>query len=562
MDILNIKLNKFNICGLLIVLLIIGVILSNYIWLKIDQYPAEGHELAGLIPAVQAYRELKGMENTYKMYDRILGRYYVPFCPPLSYLIVVLFYFLFGLQDQMVVMVNSLYIAVTLVCVYLIGKNIFNKRIGLLSTFILSSFPGFISFSRVYWIEFGLMAYVSLNLYLLLKTNFFENRKYSIFLGISLSLSFLHKYEFIVFIIGPLLLVIYKSGILKDILKAKWSNKLTNLSLASGLGLALSSFWWIPYGKDMLGRIFFVTLSSSEMGTIEKSLYLQSIFSFESLTYYLYSIIFLIDIIFLTLFFLSIISTIIRSIIKNEKRFYVAYLILWFIVPYIIFNFFKMKNTSHILSILPSIAILISTGIYFIKNRAFKIILISLIVIYCLSLHSYPFCSIKILNALNYFAAGLSRFPPVQYCNPPRQAVRQEQLERGIKEILEYIKINVSVKEHPRSLVVFKRRAFDNCIFEYYSLIGNYQIRFFTCFEPISDLSECDYIIIERPKGVSITEILSYYDPQLSERKNFNKIFKDGLKGFELVKIYKIPNGNTSAFIYKRKAKTAQTIAD
>jgi len=150
MHIFNLKPNIWN---LLIVFLVVAVLLSNYIWLKLDQYPVEGHELVGLIPAVQVYRDLTGMGNTYRAYDNIFGKYnFVLAYPPLSFLIVVLFYFIFGLQGQMVVMVNSLYIAMALLCVYLIGKTLFDKPTGLLAALVLSSFPGFISFSRIYYI--------------------------------------------------------------------------------------------------------------------------------------------------------------------------------------------------------------------------------------------------------------------------------------------------------------------------------------------------------------------------------------------------------------------------
>lgn len=163
---MNISTNRFHIFDLLIILLIIGVIVSNYIWLKLDEYPVEGHELIGLIPAVHVCRDLTGMGNPYKAYDHILGKYnFMLAYPPLSFLIVVLFYFLFGLQGQMVVMVNSLYITITLLCTYLIGKNIFNKPTGLLAALILSSFPGFIYFSHMYHIEFNLMAYVVRSLF-------------------------------------------------------------------------------------------------------------------------------------------------------------------------------------------------------------------------------------------------------------------------------------------------------------------------------------------------------------------------------------------------------------
>lgn len=562
---LLVRLNKFNIYNLFIFFLLIGILLSNYLWLKIDGRPVEGHGLVGLVPAVQIYRELNGLENSFKNYDHILGVYNETlFYPPLSFLAVTLFYLLFGLQGQMVVMVNSIYIAVALICIYLIGKDIFNKPTGLLAAFILSSFPGFIAFSRLYWIEFGLMAYVTLDLYLLLKTNFFENRKYSILLGISLALSFLHKIEFISFVIGPLLLVAYKSGVLKDIFQAKWSKKTAHLALTLGLAVALTSFWWGRYGKEILGRMLLTSHSLSDFSKgFDNIAYVQKIVSLESLTFYPYCIAGLVGIIFLALLILSAIFLLIKVIISDEKRSYLLFLVISFIVPYIVFTFFVMKSSSHMLSILPCIAILIGAGLYFIKNKTFKIILTILIFAYCLNLHLYSFYSpypIKILNTFNNFTLRYLYNP--RYVNHDAFLFglpRKERIEGTIQEILEYIKTDYHGGGYPSVLAVSSLEVFRNSIFEYYSLIGDYKIKFFSGFHlPLLNLSECEYIIIERLDQESAPEILSREYPATDrERRDFKKIFKNGLKGFELIKIFKAPKENTSVFIYKKSLNSS-----
>lgn len=555
---------KFQKCDLLILLLVGGVLLNNYIWLKIDGDPVGGHELLGLIPAVQAYKELKGLkDSSYDNpdYDKILGRYNGSIVyPPLSFLIVILYYFLFGLQGQMVLMVNSIYIILTLVSVYLIAKEIFNERIGLLSAFILFSFPGYIGFSRCeYWIEFGMMAYVTLVLYFLLKTENFENRRYSILLGISLSLALLHKYEFVPFVIGPLLLVVYKSGMLKDVLKVKWSGKITNFILVLIVASVLSAFWWWPYGKLVFDRMFSAAIYD---GRISCNIpYLQKTLSAESLTYYLYSMRFLTGNFFLALFFSMLTFMIIKVLLRTESWFYILYLILSVIIPYIILTALVAKERAHILSALPSMAILIGAGLYFIKNKLFKIITIGSIFLYSLNLHLCPFYHIKIRNALTHCATQL-KFSPIRYFFTRAFTpswwleLRRESLEVGINEILEYIeRDSLGWKISPKVLVLFKRWSFKNRIFEYYNLIGNYQFKFFSFCMPLSSLSEPDYIVLEGPVMEDFgAEILSRdyfaWDP---ESANFKKTFKNGIKGFELIRTYKVPNGVTDVFIYKRK---------
>lgn len=562
---------KLNICNLLIILLLIGVIIGNYIWLKIDQFPAEGHGLGALYPAVEIYMaKLKDIKGSGQLWQAIPAIMLNKHCgalayPPLSFLVLELFYILFGPQGQMVIMVNSIYIVLAIIFTYLIGKNIFNGFIGLLAVFILTSFPGFISFSRQYWIEFGLIGYVCLDIYLLLKTNLFENRKYSILLGISLALSFLHKYEFVIFLIGPLLLVIYESQVLKDILKARWSNRLMNFILVLAFSLGFSSFWWLRHGNDLIGRMFFAVFCRYDADKIVKASYLYNKFSYDSLTFYLKVINSLTGRIFSIIFILSIIFIIIKIIKGHQKRFYLSYLILSFITPLFLYTFITMRGFSHMLSILYSIAILICAGIYFIKNRLFKIIVISLTVISALNLHLFSFYSFKgprlnvlaerILNKFNHFNLDEKNLYPT--FGPPRK----EQAELAIEEMLEFInddyygKGRVSV--YPTIVAVPRREIFLNSSFGYYCLIKNYKLNFIY-YKSLLNLSECDYILIENSEkrsspDESIENLLSgvrnpWYD---DDRTDIKKLIMESLRDFTLIKIYNIPDSNASIFIYK-----------
>lgn len=108
------RLHKFNIYDLLIFFLLIGILFSNYLWLKIDKYPVEGHELQDLTPAARAYIDLTSKGNTSKpglfniLNDFLkAGHQRASSYGPLSFSILLLFYFLFGLQGQMAVMVNK-----------------------------------------------------------------------------------------------------------------------------------------------------------------------------------------------------------------------------------------------------------------------------------------------------------------------------------------------------------------------------------------------------------------------------------------------------------------------
>jgi hypothetical protein len=71
----------------------------------------------------------------------------------------------------------------------------------------------------------------------------------------------------------------------------------------------------------------------------------------------------------------------------------------------------------------------------------------------------------------------------------------------------------------------------------------------------MSEIRECNYVVIEKNRGETVTEIMSRYysnPPPQMEVEGFKKIFKDGLRDFVLVKIYNVPQSDTSLLIYKK----------
>jgi len=67
--------------------------------------------------------------------------------PPLSHLIAVPFYRVFGVSTDVALMRNGLYVAVLLLSVYGIGRKMYNAQIGLLAAFMVSTYPILFSIS-------------------------------------------------------------------------------------------------------------------------------------------------------------------------------------------------------------------------------------------------------------------------------------------------------------------------------------------------------------------------------------------------------------------------------
>jgi len=205
-------------------------IISNYIWLKIDKsyllFDAADYHINSLI----LFEVLKNSPLSLlsaKLFS-VVGK---------SGLFVELFtacfYFIFGTSQDAAVMINSsIFLGVLLFSIYGIGKKIHNERTALLSVFIVSMYPAVFNHLRLYMFDLPLSAFVSLNIYLLLRSNNFKNRTFSILYGLVTGLGLLTKFNLLAFIIGPILLVFYNN--LRQAGK-KTSSRLKRQSLVFGL---------------------------------------------------------------------------------------------------------------------------------------------------------------------------------------------------------------------------------------------------------------------------------------------------------------------------------------
>lgn len=540
---------KVHSADLLIILLIAGVNFANYFWLMLDSYPPVGHGLSGILPAVLAYREFKGLPNSYAMYDHLWGMY-IPANPPLSFLVVLVFLLLFGPVGQMVVMVNALYVTVALLCVYAIGRRIGGPWIGLLSAFVLSSFPGFIAFSRVYVVEFGLLAYVALSLYLLLKTEFFEKRIYATLLGVCLALSFLHKYQSLLFIIGPFLLIVYKSGVHRSLLRRKWSPRATNILLAIGLGILLSSFWWWKYGRLLLTRIDTVT-ATIECSELKKFSYLSNATSLQSLFFYWGQLKVCTGMIFY-LFFAIYPVCLFRKTAEAKLKFSFFYFLSSLIFAIAILTFILTKNLHHVLSAMVPFALLCGIGVSCIKTRALKIILAGGIFLSGLFNLSQSFLSLRIPDSFTKFSAIRFIIGKTKIFETALQP-RQKQWEQAILNVLEYLRMDWQEKQESNAFFINVDFQIGGAAFEYYSLLGNYPIRFYHTNIPDIELSQFMYVVIEKADTESMEDVCkrAYISPFI--RQKVKAMLSDEIMNFELIKTIPFPNHDKLFYIYKRK---------
>lgn len=174
--------------------------------------------------------------------------------PPLPWLPAVLFYRLFGISTDVALMSNIVYLVILVLSVYRIGKCLYSARMGLLTAFLVSTFPVLFSLSRILYPDFALTAMVALSISLLIGADGFKNRKHSLLWGLSVGLGLLTKWQFLAFATAPALFIALRTEAWRDLqpLGDRSDNHLflgrvsTSFWAHLAAALLLVSTWYLP----------------------------------------------------------------------------------------------------------------------------------------------------------------------------------------------------------------------------------------------------------------------------------------------------------------------------
>ena len=234
---------------ILLALLIAVQIGANGLWLAANTVTVGMDRIFHQVTSLAYDHILRQGIDLHSLFSALtLSDYY----PPLVHMTVAGFYQVFGVSMDVAAMANSLYLALLLLAVYGIGERRGGPWVGLLSAFIVSLLPMIFAMSRYLYLDFALTAMVAANICLLLRSDRFQRRGYALLYGLSLGLGLLVKWTFVVFVVGPLLLVLLR----RDTLLAAWQAVRQTLALRDGgwkrlgiaalLGLAVTALWFAP----------------------------------------------------------------------------------------------------------------------------------------------------------------------------------------------------------------------------------------------------------------------------------------------------------------------------
>ena len=286
------------------------------------------------------------------------------FNAPLITWIMKFMFYIFGKEyfDLLVIFVNYIFFVISLYYIYRLGVILKNKETGNIAMILFALVPAIYGMSRQYGgLEYHITSIIIFNIYCLIKTDYFKDRKWTIIYGISVGLGLLIKDEFLAYFFVPFLYIVLQS-FRESITKTKTANILISISL--GCLMAGSHYFREPIMNKALTDFL---KNPVEFLFIFKNTHVMTIGLWENLLSPLIFIIFLIGLVW---FFLKY---------KNK---YKNLIFLWILVPWLgimLMPHFKLAEYGS--GFIPAMILIGALYLSHIKRKYIKTILLSLIII-------------------------------------------------------------------------------------------------------------------------------------------------------------------------------------
>jgi len=323
----------------------------SYLYLDMMGYFRFGAELAQALAT-------KGLRVFFEYFQGFFIFSPEHFKPPFLVMFSIPFYLLFGITQITARMINVLFIFILVFSVYFSGKRLQNKTTGLVACVILLSFPAIIGHSRLYFLDFSLTCLVALSFCLLIYTDFFQNRLFAIFLGISSGLGILTKQTFVIFTAPIIIYYVYLS------FKKCMIDRRAEINIVIFLitGFIIAAGWYLPnltLNLSFFGQCYsFTALYGNESWSLFGRFYnyIEILHNYQLHGFFFYS--------FLLAVFLFLFS---------KKSWKSNILFLWVMFPILFFPIMNiLTSVRYTLPMLPGIALFLAFSAGKLRNLNFR----------------------------------------------------------------------------------------------------------------------------------------------------------------------------------------------
>jgi 4-amino-4-deoxy-L-arabinose transferase-like glycosyltransferase len=290
-----------------------------------------------------------------------------------------IFYGLFGRSLLAAKMSLLPYLIILLLSTYLIGKQMYSGFVGLLAAFLLFMYPVIFTSSRQFQLDFPLTAMVALTMLLFLKSDNFKDTKYSFFSGLSLGWAMLVKGQSMIFLIWPLLFMLYKvlRAPFRVNLKEGTFRNIAIFAISAGI---IASVWW---GHQMKSSLY--TLREHIFSAKKAA---ESDFQFSWSKRYSFSVIFyhfrrLFNSLSPLLFFAFLVSF---PFFLKRKTKHKEIILSWLLIPFFLFSaVFVIKEHRFLMPLAPAMALITVWALTRIKNKMIQMTILAVLLVYVLT---------------------------------------------------------------------------------------------------------------------------------------------------------------------------------
>ena len=211
-----------------LLVLIFWIFGGNLIWIFLDIRPPSYDQGLHLFRTFNYWQAItSGSENWWQDVLNV-----EPFYPPFYHLSLIPFSLIFGFNLDTGVIGNSFYMAILALSTYGIGKILYSRNVGLISAFLVSFYPIIVSMSREYIISVMITSMTALAYYLFLKSENFENQKFSLLFSLIYASGLMVKWTFFIYTLPAVLAGLWGG-------KLDFKDRVVQIVYYSGMILAL-----------------------------------------------------------------------------------------------------------------------------------------------------------------------------------------------------------------------------------------------------------------------------------------------------------------------------------
>jgi 4-amino-4-deoxy-L-arabinose transferase-like glycosyltransferase len=411
-----------------------------------------------------------------------------------------------SLDYPQILYINLLFLTILIIGVYSIGSYLFDKNVGLFAAFLISVFPLTLGLSRNYLLDLPLASIVVIEIYLLLKSVNFSDKKYTYLFILFFLIGITLKRSFLIFVLP--LIIYYLIKFFRNKYNINYKKYIIFMIFLSFIFIYYN-FWNF---LEVISRFFN--------------------FSFKIDNFLEYFNLLISELSFF-LFFIVLVA-----LVLYLKKPFKSKIILFMATPIFIFYLLDIWFESrYTLPYFYVFALIIAKGFFSIKNNFLRKFLIFIVIIISL----VQFISISYGIDLNQksFKIGSDSFTILK---KDLSKVYFSSFEKGKDRIVIPVILNIvnsSVIDSSRICIIAHSTQFNDINLPFYAIYHNYNFNYMVgngC-NPLN----YDFILYKPFNNGSSFRIPSFLN---SEKFLFNN-----LDNFEL-----ISNFSNSEFIYKRKA--------